>query len=111
MSDGAINDFISCHSHYPPLEVSGKPGYVVDVETGLQDVIDVLCVHPARRRYAYGLKIFHRKLDLRTELNGHYVAFIKSIDGLAFGKLSKIAELAILSSSIISSSSINCPPD
>ena len=74
---------ITIHSRWPSIEDSANPGYVVDFETSVQDVIDVIDQHPQRVSLSHGLKIFHRKIALRTELDGHYAHPVNSLASLA----------------------------
>ena len=60
---------VNPHSHFPPMSVSYVPGFVIDFETSIQDVIDVLMDHPLREIFVHGLRVIHRKLDLKTELD------------------------------------------
>ena len=54
MAAGAMKDFVSSTSHYPPFDISAVPGFIVDAELSLCDVIDLLMAHPNRKRYAHG---------------------------------------------------------
>ena len=74
---------INVHSYYPLKVDSFVPGYIVDVETSLQDVIDVLKEDDFANLFAIGLELLYRKLDLRTRANGHLLPHAHHLTSLA----------------------------
>ena len=78
-----IKSIITPHSKSPSIDVTTNPGFVVDFETSLKEVIEVIQEHPRRRLLAHGLQVLHRKIDLQTELWGHYVHVVNNLTALA----------------------------
>ena len=78
-----IEPIITRHSQWPSIDITTNLGFVVDLETGLKDVIEIIKEHPRRRLLAHGLEILHRKIDLQTELDGHYSHPVNNLTPLA----------------------------
>ena len=83
MESQHIKSAINTKSHWPLMRVSFVPGFIIDFELSLLDVIDALKDEEFAAILAIRLELLYRKLDLRTRARGHLVQHVHELKSLA----------------------------